>query len=74
MVNSKVMHKSEKIRTVEVNLDFTRSYRLSGDPSIIVSCQALSEVWFMGLFVTNGCLVVKLWSSKHAPWGSNSRF
>ena len=48
------MHKSEKIRTVEVNLDFTRSYRLSGDPSIIVSDQALSEVLFMVMFVNIG--------------------
>ena len=48
------MHKSEKIRMVEVNLDFTRSYRLSGDPSIVVSDQALSEVLFLVLFVKNG--------------------
>ena len=54
MVNTKVMHDREKNRHVEVNLDFTRIYVLSGDPSIVVNDQALSEVSFLVLFVKNG--------------------
>ena len=38
----------------EVSLASKRSYRLSGDPSIVVSDQALSEVLFMVLFVNIG--------------------
>ena len=38
----------------EVNLASKRSYRLHGDPSIVVSDQALSEVLFLVLFVKNG--------------------
>ena len=37
IVNSKVMHKREKIRTFYVSSASKRSYRLSGDPSIIAS-------------------------------------
>ena len=54
MVNSKVMHKSGKIRVFNVSSASKRSYRLSGDPSIVVSDQALSEVLFMVLFVNIG--------------------
>ena len=39
---------------VEVSIASKRSYRLPGDPSIVVSDQALSEVLFMVLFVNIG--------------------
>ena len=48
------MHERGKIRVFEVTLDFTRSYVLSGDPSIVANDQALSKVCFMVLFVKNG--------------------
>ena len=60
IVNSKVMHKSEKIRLFKVTIASKRSYRLSGDPSIGVSDQALSEVLFMVLFANIGCVLAKL--------------
>ena len=64
------MHKSEKIRMVEVSIASKRSYRLPGDPSIVVSDQALSEVLFMVLFVKNGCVVAKLCPFEHCAWGT----
>ena len=68
MVNTKVMHDWEKKRIFEVNLDFTRIYVLSGDPSIVVNDQALSEVSFLVLFVKNGWVVAKLGPFEDRGW------
>ena len=62
------MHDREKKRVVEVILDFTRSYVLSDDRSIVVSCQELSEVSFLVLFVKNGSSVAKLGPFEDRGW------
>ena len=49
--NAKKSQKEKKIRTFYLSSASKRSYRLSGDPSIVVSDQVLSEVSFMVLFV-----------------------
>ena len=72
------MHKSYKIRVFKVTLASKRNYRLSGDPSIVVSDQALSEVLFLVLFVKNGWVVAKLCPFEDRGWfpksGSNSKY
>ena len=59
---------------VEVSIASKRSYRLPGDPLIVVSDQALSEVLFMVLFVNIGWVVAKLWCFEHRGWESKVKF
>ena len=49
-----------------------RGYRLSGDPSIVVSDQALSQVLFLVLFVNIGWVVAKLWCFEDRDFFSKS--